>query len=349
MNAKRFFITALAAVLVCLGCVAGFVAWAQPTVIAGPLQAGETGLFVNERYEMAGLIRNQDYSAVLMGTSLTANYRASWFTEGTGKETLKITFPDGWIREFDRALDLVWETHPDVDAVYFCMDPNILLRSDSQRAVELPEYLYNRNPIDDVQFYLNADALLLAAETVAARKAGTAVDLDSAYIWDGNYWFHREQALRFYQRPARSETVLPADAYYPMCAENLAVIKSWVEEHPDTQFTVWFPPYSVLYWDKMEREGKTEAVISAVEYAVGELLAYDNVNVHCFLIAYNIIQTLNHYTDHIHCSGEVTQWCAGEVLAGRWHFTEENYRIRLDELRSFVANYDYEALFPEEE
>ena len=41
---------------------------------------------------------------MVMGTSLVANYHASWFTEGLGEETLKITFPDGWIAEFDTAL-----------------------------------------------------------------------------------------------------------------------------------------------------------------------------------------------------------------------------------------------------
>ena len=85
MKARRFFVVTMAAILLCLACVAGYVIWAQPTVIAGKLEESDTGLFVNERYEMAGLIRNQDYSAVLMGTSLTANYRASWFAGETGK------------------------------------------------------------------------------------------------------------------------------------------------------------------------------------------------------------------------------------------------------------------------
>lgn len=97
----------------------------------------------------------------------------------------------------------------------------------------------------------------------------------------------------------------------------------------------------------MDREGKTEAVISAVERAVGTLLEYENVNVHCFLFSYKTMCGIQNYTDHIHCSGEITRWMAEEMLAGRWHFTKENYQIRLDELRTFVANYDYDALFSE--
>ena len=345
MKARRFFVVTMAAILLCLACVAGYVIWAQPTVIAGKLEESDTGLFVNERYEMAGLIRNQDYSAVLMGTSLTANYRASWFAGETGKTTLKVTFPDGWISEFDTALELVWDTHPEVDTVFFCMDPNIMIRSDSQRTVELPRYLYNRNPLDDIEFYLNADALLMAAETVEARKNNTAVDLDSAYVWDERTVFSAEEALKYYQRPPVGGTTLPGDAYLAAVEENLDVVCGWAEEHPDVKFVIWFPPYSILYWDKMTREGTADAIITAVERAAYRLMEHENVSVHCFLHNYPVIQNLENYADHIHCSGFITYDTAQHLLAGRWKFNGENCKMRLDELREFVASYDYESLF----
>ena len=348
MNAKRFFIGVLAAVMLVLVAVAALIGWVDPLMTIRPLEEGETALFTNQRYEMPGLIRNQDYSAVVMGTSLVANYRASWFTEALGKETLKITFPDGWVSEFDTALNLAFDTHPQLEQVFFCLDPNILIRPDSERTVELPGYLYNTNPLDDVEFYLNADSVILSLKTLQARAQGEGTDLDSAYIWDENYRFDRIQAFASYPRPEKSDVVYPADTYYAACDENLALITRWLEEHPDTRFTIWFPCYSILYWDKMAREGKTEAVISAVEYSIGQLLEYDNVNVHCFLFSYKTMCGIDEYTDHIHCSGKITKWVADEMLAGRWHFTKENYQLRLDELRTFVANYDYKQLFPED-
>ena len=348
MNAKRFFAAVLAAVLLILGGAAAFVAWVDPLHANRKMEEGDTALFVNQRYEMPGLIRNQDYSAVVMGTSLVANFRASWFTEGLGQQTQKITFPDGWISEFDTALNLAYATHPELNRVFFCLDPNILVRSDSERTVELPQYLYNQNPLDDVEFYLNADSMILALQTLKAKWNGEGTDLDSAYIWDGTVGFTKAQALASYPRPEVSDTTLPEDHYKAVCDENLAVVTSWIEEHPDTQFTIWFPPYSMLYWDKMTREGREEAMLWAVEYAVEKLLPYENVSVHCFLINYTTICDLYLYTDHIHCSAEVTKFMAQEMLAGRWHFTEENYQLRLDELRQFVANYDYEAMFREE-
>lgn len=345
MKTKRFFIGAVTVVAACLLGLLLLVVLVDPLFAVNGVEDGETALFTNQRYEMPGLIRNQDYSVVVMGTSLAANFRASWFEEGLGKDTLKITFPDGWISEFDRALGLAYETHPGLEQVFFCLDPNILVRPDSQRTVTLPDCLYNTTLLDDVEFYLNADAVILAGESLVAYAKGEGTDLDGAYIWDDTEVFSEEQALFSYHRPEVRGSTLPEDAFRAACDENLAVITRWIEDHPDTQFTIWFPPYSILYWDKMDREGKTDAMFWAVEYAAQRLLEYENVNVHCFMMATLQITDLEDYTDHIHCSADVTRWMAEEMLAGRWQFNKENYQLRLDELRDFVANYDYERLF----
>ena len=141
MKAKHFFIAVLAGVLACFGVLILLLSTVDPFFVLHGMDEDDTARFDNQRYQMAGLIRHQDYSAVVMGTSLVANYRASWFTNGLGEETLKITFPDGWISEFDTALRLAFRTHPQLDKVYFCLDPNILVRPDSDRTVELPGYL----------------------------------------------------------------------------------------------------------------------------------------------------------------------------------------------------------------
>lgn len=345
MKAKTFFIVVLVGVAVCLGAAVGLLSAEDPFFVTGGIAEDETALFDNQRYQMAGLIRHQDYSAVVMGTSLAANYQANWFTDETGKETLKITFPDGWISEFDTALGLAFRTHPQLDRVYFCLDPNILIRPDSQRTVELPHYLYNQNPLDDVEYFLNADTYVTAFRNWMNRDSDHSVPLGEAYIWDNGYTFSREVALGGYQRPEVAETVLPGDAYLAAAEENMDVVCSWLEAHPNAQFAVWFPPYSILYWDMMTRGGKADAILNAVEYATERLLDYDNVTVHCFLGATDYITDLDNYTDHIHCSSNVTRWVAYTVIQDNWQYTRENYRQQLEYLRGFVRNYDYESIF----
>ena len=213
MKAKTFVWAVLAAVLGVLGALALVLALTDPFFVVRGLDEEDTALFSNQRYEMAGLIRNQDYSAVVMGTSLVANYRASWFTEGLGKETLKITFPDGWLSEFDTALHLAYQTHPELDTVFFGLDLNILIRPDSQRDVELPMYLYNTNPFDDVQYFLNKETYIQVAKLLVNRLNGGTTTLDNAYVWDGSHEFSREHSLEVYYRLPDVSPPEPEDTY----------------------------------------------------------------------------------------------------------------------------------------
>ena len=344
MKAKTFFIAVLACVLACFGGLVLLVSAEDPFFVMGGIGREETAPFSNQRYEMAGLIRHQDYSAVVMGTSLVANFRASWFTEGLGEETLKITFPDGWISEFDTALNLAFLTHPDLNTVLFCLDPNIIIRPDSQRTVELPSYLYNRNPFDDVEYLLNADTCKLVLDALLARNSDR-VPLDEAYIWDGKYEFSWSAALGAYDRPEKAGEPLPADAYLAAAQANMDVVCSWIEEHPDVRFKIWFPPYSILYWDKAQREGTTEAILTALEYACGRLVSDETVRLYSVLSDEWIITDLGRYTDHIHCSSEVTKQTAQWVIDDVWRIWPGIYEAYIDNLRQFVNSYDYDAIF----
>lgn len=343
MNGRRFVAGTLACALLLLCCAAGLVAWADPLLTVGTLEEGETALFINERYEMAGLIRRQDYSSVLIGTSLAANFRASWFTQGTGNKTLKITFPDGRLSEFDTALDLAFRTHGALDTVYFCLDPTMLVRE--EQGSELPEYLYNDSPLDDIQFYLNGESVALAVKSLV-WKDQDKVTLDDAYVWDGSSEFSVWAALANYHRPAASGVELPEDAFLETAKRNMDVICGWMEEHPGTRFVVWFPPYSILFWDKMLREGKADAVLKAVEYASLRMIEYDNAAVHSFLHAFGYIVWLEHYADHIHCDAQYTYWEAEMLMENKWRITQENCTLRLNELRDFYLSYNFEELFP---
>lgn len=342
MNAKRFFLAALLGAVLLLAGAAGLVAWADPLLTAGTLEEGGTALFVNERYELAGLIRRQEYSNLVMGTSLAANFRASWFSDWLGSTTLKVAIPDGRLEEFDTALDLAYRTHGTIDRVYFGLDPNVLIRADQHS--ELPEYLYNDNALDDLQFYFNAESLALAVKSLLLGEE-EKLPLDEAYTWDRDHTFSRSAALYSYPRPEAVSEALPADAYLDAARANMDVICAWAQAHPDTQFIVWFPPYSILYWDQANRLGTTEAVLTAIEYACGRLFSCDNVMVISFLNTQDVVTNLNSYTDHIHFSGGTAAWISRKLLAEEWRYYPQAYPGQVNELREFVNSYDYDQLF----
>ena len=300
----------------------------------------------NERYQMAGLAKNVEADTVLIGTSMTANYRASWIEETFGTTGVRLTLPDGYYSEFDQIVELLFRAQ-DRERVIFGMDLNTLVRDESGLTGAMPAYLYNGTPLDDIQYLLNKDALYYSAYTLLENLRGRGDSLDEGFTWDQTIWWNHIAALERYQRPPASETLLSADAYQDQAAANLAVVEGWITAHPDTEFDIFLPPYSILFWDKSIREGTAEAMFSAISQAGETLLQYDNVKFYGYLMDAEIVTNLDNYCDYIHHSGEVCRQVLAMLQAGEGQLTTENLEETPAGWREFVVNYHYDQLWDE--
>lgn len=303
-------------------------------------------VFFSERYQAAGLAKNVQADTVLMGTSMAANYRSSQIADTFGTTAVRITIPDGYLSEFDKVMGVLFRSQ-DPQRVIFGLDVNILVRDESGLTEAMPDYLYNSNPLDDIQYLINKDNLYYSAYTLLSNHWGEGETLDEGFTWDDTEWWNHMSALAGYERPEAVAEMLPADAYLALADANLDVVESWITAHPETEFDIFFPPYSILYWDKTIRLGQTEAVFSALELACRRLLAYDNVKLYDFLMDPDIVLNLDNYCDHIHHSGQVCTQLLGMIAAGEYRLTEDNVADTLAQWRELVVNYDYEKYWDE--
>lgn len=346
MNRKkrRWALLLLGLTLGMLALCAGIVRCIDPFFhYHAPNPEGE--VWFDQRAQGAGLLRSQEYETVLMGSSLAANYRPFWFDVFYDTSTVKITFPNGGFREFGQALDYAC-SRQEVKRVIFGLDPNLLTRDPAEEPDQLPDYLYDDDPWNDGKYLLNKDALLRSFYTVLKKSRGETQTLQDAFVWDGNVFFSRELALAGYERPEESGTVLPADFFQDSCRAHLAEVTQWLEDYPDTEFLFFFSPYSILFWDRADRLGETEAVFAALEETAQTLLRYENAELQFFMGETDVITNLDNYADHIHVAGRVTYRMAEAMPGGEYRLTEENYREKLDALREFVVDYDYRGIWP---
>ncbi len=304
----------------------------------------EGEVWFDQRAQGAGLLRSQTYETVFMGSSLAANYRPFWFDVFYDTSTVKITFPNGGFREFGQALDYAC-SRQDVKRVIFGLDPNLLSRDPAEEPDRLPDCLYDDNPWNDGQYLLNKDALLRSAYAVLKKARGEVQSIQDAFVWDGSVFFSRQLALAGYTRPEETGTALLPDAFRDNCAAHLAEVTGWLKRYPDIQFIFYFSPYSVLFWDRADRLGETEAVLAMLDEAAQTLLAYDNAELQFFMGDTEIITNLDNYADHIHVAGRVTYRLAEAMPTGKYRLTEENRRETLDALRQFVIHYDYDGIY----
>ena len=263
-----FLATVIALLAICAGVVYGIDPSFQYHLPYGNIKA----VYLNERYQNAGLAKNLEYDTVILGSSVTANFRLSQFNELFDAQTVKLTFPGGCFSDFETALNLCFETH-DVKRVFWSIDPKILMTPYDEEPTPLPEYLYNSNPFDDVKYLFNKDVILeQCGESILATLSGEGQSLDDAFTWDTKYEFSHEHALWSYVRPDWQEEPQPADADDDIIDQNLECVLSFVKAHPDTEFYLMTPPYSMLCWDRILRDGRYTAVLKLYDRLLEELL-----------------------------------------------------------------------------
>ncbi len=338
---KVWFLRTLAATLALLLLCTGVIAAADPFYYYRWDADGE-GVFFNQRYQDAGIARNCKAESVVLGTSMVSNFRASYLTESFGGSAAKLTIPDGRFDEFDQLLETLFRSGSP-KRVLFSLDLNILVRDESELSNELPLYLYDANPLNDLGYLVNKDALFYSVYALYARAAGEAVPCDEAFTWDQDTGFSTNFVLASYTRPPQSASELPRDAYSANVTENLSHVLAWAEAHPETEFIVYVPPYNILYWDKTARGGEIEAVFGALQQAFETLLPVENIRL-CQFLDLDIVTDCSYFNDYIHFSGLGAQRVLEAMASGEYDVTEENMADVLKRVRAFQESYDYDAL-----
>ncbi len=299
------------------------------------------------RYQNPGIAQNLDYDALVVGTSVSANFEAAQFDRRFDAKTRKLIVLGGFFSDFQASLDVAFDSHA-FDQVFWGIDSNILGRSEEENTTALPQYLYYQNPWNDVNYLLNKEILFRdGMPLLTMAYHGEAGDEESGgFLWGQDMPWSKEQTLASYVRPELSAETLPKDALIPLAAENLEVVYHYVNTYPDVEFTLYLVPYSILYWDLIIREGKLDATLEMQRYVLEELTDRPNVKLYYFMDRYEVMANLDNYCDHIHFSPAISAQLV-DYMADEAPMTREEIAPRLAALRNFVESFDYESIFEE--
>lgn len=339
---RRWTCAFLAAILLLLTASAAVV-WVIDPALYYRMPTDWPPVFFNERYQSAGLAKNVEADTVLVGTSMAANYRASRVGEAFGGTGLRITIPDGYFSEFDRVMDTLFR-HQSPERVVFVLDLNVLIRGGEDTGA-MPAYLYNANLLDDAKYLLNKDNLYYSFFVLMSKKWGAKATLDESFVWDKGIWWNHATAIAGYPRPDVVTEQEGTERFLSAAAENLAIMDGWIAGHPETQFEIFFSPYSMLFWDKTIRLGQTDGMFAALELACETLTAYDNVALYGYLMDTEFVEDLDNYCDHLHHSTEMGDRVLAKLAAGEGRITKENAAVLIADWREFVVHYDYEKFW----
>ncbi len=294
-----------------------------------------------------GMARNMDYDSVILGSSITVNFSADWFNEDFDCKTLKLPYNGAYPKDFSNIMEQINLGCEDLRYAFWGIDLQSFSGEVEETKYPLPTHLYDTKIRNDYSYWWNKDVLLNYVLKPLAEREPT--NLAEAYDTWELFGFNAWVMMRSYNRPEKDMEEYPEDYFDMKLQANLdANIFPIIESHPDTQFYIFFPPYSLLFWDYYKQLNLADSMLHTYEYTIEQLLKYDNVTLFYFQDEDSIICDFERYTDMIHYDREVYYYIEQCMKNGEHQITEDNYMQCIQHLRDLIHSYDFDALFDTE-
>ena len=306
-------------------------------------------------YQTAGAAKNLFYDSAIVGTSMTENMHSSWFDEGMGWKTVKLSYSGARTDDLKAILGEINERDGKIENIVMDINDYQLTVDSWTKYTERPEYLYDEYLYNDFKYLYNHDVLVRCVERCIDGLLGIEDNVDLAYTWEDESLFAKEIACascvdrRNELIFERSGVMYQSDGAVSgnleeklkICQENLDNVIPFIEEHPDTQMHIFIPPYSMLYWEEKVLSGTLEDMIAIYAHAIKKLLQYENVKIYYFQDEENIITDLDNYRDNCHHKPEYNYYMFECIRDGKNMITLDNYVEKLTGMYEFAVTYPY--------
>lgn len=343
---KHFFITVAALLFACAFLVVLFDPFFQ---YHKPL-TGLKAVLTDKEYQCTGSLKTFDYDSVIAGSSVAENYNNGWFNEGFHCQSIKAIRSYGATADLCYLLDIAF-AHQELKYVFYNLDPSAL-STEPETTYELtgcPMYLYDDNYLNDVEYLLNKDVLMEKIPYLIANSTIGDYDENDSYNWAQWKSFNSDMVLGLYIRKPSISEMKPEDHYEELLTQNIRLLTDRIEAHPETEFYIFVPPYSMMWWDNLYREGETNAYLYNMQRAMEALIPYENVKFFYFQNDRDIITNLEYYMDTLHFSPEINQYICNCLINDENRLTEENYLKAIEDMRALSEEIVTTLVLPYED
>ena len=200
-------------------------------------------LYDQESYNNPGIARNYDYDAVILGTSMVEMSHPSVIDACFDVTSVKLPMRGSHIAQMGWQLTHAFKTH-ELKLAILAVDAYSMMGQPDDME-EIYDYLWNDDPLDDVNYLLNRDVVLVKIPKML-RNIGRPLTTkrDDMYQWT-DVVFSAQSVFDAIPVIAQKD-MQPADTNLSRSTENVErhLIPS-IEAHPETVFKIYMPPYSV--------------------------------------------------------------------------------------------------------
>ncbi len=274
-----------------------FEVYHKATAFIPPIESG------TQSYSNAGIAKSYDYDSIIIGSSMTENFRPSQMDNLLGGQFVKLCVNGGTPFNHKQMMDIAFATH-DVKRVFYGLDVDALTFFYTTPKAEMPTYLYDDDLFNDVQYWFNQSVLAkYIPKCLKALGQSDPNQRDTMYMWGEDFAYGRDAVIKrgisttFVEQEPLVD--IPSLSQQSMLNVEYNLVP-FIEAHPDTEFIFFFPPYSLMRWYDFYTKGHLHYNLMQKEAVVRRLTGYDNVVFYDFQAQLDWILNLDHYVDHEH-------------------------------------------------
>ncbi|MBL8521493.1 MAG: hypothetical protein JNK75_12620 [Betaproteobacteria bacterium] len=290
-----------------------------------------------QRYIAPGIAKHAAYDVVISGSSIMENYSLAEAGARCGGRAVNLALAAMSAYEQRRILEVALRSQP-VRRVVMSIDFNSFAApldgSLPDISAPLPEYLYDEARWNDFRYLLNGSVTMHAlAIARGAPKGSFGTDPDRAWNWVHEVSFSAARALkdidpahinrRFRQGP---RTLAHMQASFEA---NYAALMG---AHPDTEFNLVFPPYSIMVWADFAQRKQLEVSLAFKRHVLERTRAMPNVRWFDLQSEAAITHRFDRYSDIYHFDPAVNLALLDAACGN-----DARYRLTPDSLPGFEA------------
>lgn len=300
-----------------------------------------------QRYQNPGLAKNYTYDTLILGSSMTENFVPSEVGRLLDGNVIKLSMEGSTAKEQRMIADVAIDTGQ-VQKVLWGIDYFSFRTNTVRDEANFPFYLYDNNIWNDYKYLFNISDVkhAFAAWLLPKSQLTQLRDFDLLNNWDAGATYGPGQVLAKWHEARLSEQLDAAnEPALDLVKQNFEEnTMSLIEAHPDIQFIIYYPPYSILrqqMWYDLNPQRFTNQ-LEMKKYMFERFSAYDNVQIHDFQSDSSITYNLDEFKDLSHHSGAINRLIAEEIAAKSHVVTANNVdvnnRLLQEQVQSLVIN-----------
>lgn len=287
-----------------------------------------------------GLIKYYDYDTLILGSSITQNFRMNTFREELNDKPLHIGIGGISLRMIEDCMQTAYRAGH-AETYYIAVDPYLFY--DLKKHYPM-EFYFQDGPVAKLRYFLNHKVWFhylpldlglgildrLGKESPLAGDTCSPENIDRFGDWSDKFEFGEEVVLDNYLNKRYSIKEIETDDLYSTMAGRIDHLMERLD-FGKGKHVFFFPPYSSLYWSDMQLDGHYEDLIRAKRYFIEKAFEH-GATVFDFQPA-ELTGDLNNYKDTTHYTPEINDWMVRCFANGEHLVTRENLEADLEQLK----------------